>query len=120
MLTASLTAGSILPMTPSELATTPALHRLSTTDLFLELWFQRVAAFPRRPLFFLLSQRFLRALSEAEPPVLLLFSVNSSHSCQTPAKQFPLICYNLPMSAPESNMTHLARRMLSAKAEQFT
>jgi len=24
------------------------------------------------------------------------------------------------MSAPETNMTHLARRMLSAKAEQFT
>ena len=29
--------------------------------------------------------------------------------------------YNtIPMSIPEPNMTHIARRMLSAKAEQFT
>src|SRR5208283_1050297 len=27
---------------------------------------------------------------------------------------------SIPMSTPETNMTHIARRMLSAKAEQFT
>jgi aspartate/methionine/tyrosine aminotransferase len=36
------------------------------------------------------------------------------------AKQNPLLCYNRFMSAPETNMTQIARRMLSAKAEQFT
>jgi aminotransferase len=31
-----------------------------------------------------------------------------------------LLCYNLEMSTPETNMSQIARRMISAKAEQFT